>query len=1175
MYNTNNNNKGIFTNSSNQQSTNGNNVFNSSCLAASNENFTTNSSRIGPGQMNIFSNGVNSNQKSQNTINLLGNQMGNSNQIQGKFSLGTNSGVQNGGSGGVNNLVGCSNGISNGTNLFGGNNNIFQNQNENPNTMFQSSTKTSNLFPQPQTNIGPMTPAKQGTNTNQSNTNNLLNSKNNSNNLGIFQNNQTNNNNPLNLGVFGNNNSLIKQQQSNMPLQANGNIFHAPNMMSHQNTHQGNFNQNKKGTFNIKYQPQSFKEKENETIYIMSIGFELNKSHEELRYEDLILKKSGAKLQQINNNLNNNISGGNNMSGNSLFVGTNNTSIFGNSNTNNLGGTSQLFNKTNETTSLFGNPATSNTNNQSNGSNPSSFFGNPQPSQGTSNQNSLFGPSKINSNQPQQNGVNSNNSNPQISGIFNPANSNQSAQNNSGLGSNQNNFLQERGLFTNNTTNNQNTLAQPQTSIFSNQNQNTTNTNQNSLFSLLSNNPGQSQPTLTPSLFSNLTTNSNNQSSINQVQHQPNNLLSQPVKPNSQNLFIQNANVSSNPGQQTTLFNSPAGGSNSLFNIGQNQSDGNKTPSFQSTITFGPSPNNSSLFQQTNINDPNKSNTNTNASQLFSSMPVTNSNTVGTQQTSLFQNPSNPTTSTSQQPQQQIAFIPAPSNILGIDLNSVSPLVKSAVLGDKSMKDFISEVEAEFFEDDYQGYYSTAKRKPSALSKLNNIDDYYRKYDHSSYFQRDSKSKYSFTPNYDSGIYANLPMYSHSKSTAQYSYPTETSFMSKYRTSDNFPESYEYSHSFLQTKRHQEREKDFTRDYDFNKNIIEINQKINYSKYSKSGSYEKYQESHKKRKLEDSSEEKSFYFGDQNIDENIISNNSNRKKTSRPEIDIDPKLLDLIPSEKKYKKISNIIGTPSDEKIIDVKIIIKKYKGHDLPINLKINKNNKVRLLKEFYADKLITDYSQLFQRIKADNIILIKANSIMKDTKMIHEYSIKNDDVLFATISIKHQEHENEFGRLENNIASSPLKLKRIRGGSISPIDSLPKLTKPGYHTNPDFVIISRMTVDQLKKVENFQISNENGSIQWTEKVDLTRLNLDDIVEINNSMISLYKGHLNKLPPCGQGLNKPFRITMKVLPQNEDDLDEFEGFLKGYVKNLGGVYEKYDRTYNILVFSCKEISKG
>ena len=125
MYNTNNNNKGIFTNSSNQQSTNGNNVFNSSCLAASNENFTTNSSRIGPGQMNIFSNGVNSNQKSQNTINLLGNQMGNSNQIQGKFSVGTNSGVQNGGSGGVNNLVGCSNGISNGTNLFGGNNNIL------------------------------------------------------------------------------------------------------------------------------------------------------------------------------------------------------------------------------------------------------------------------------------------------------------------------------------------------------------------------------------------------------------------------------------------------------------------------------------------------------------------------------------------------------------------------------------------------------------------------------------------------------------------------------------------------------------------------------------------------------------------------------------------------------------------------------------------------------------------------------------------------------------------------------------------------------------------------------------------------------------------------------------------------------------------------------------------
>jgi hypothetical protein len=1150
------NSTGIFSGSTNQQCNNTNNGLILSNLEPNYDRFTTNSSRPGLCQKTLFSNGVNSNQKTQNTFNLLGNQTSNNNQIQGKFSLGTSSAGQNGAPGGSGNLLGGSGGISNGTNIFGGgNNNIFQNQNLNPNIMFQSSTNSSNLFPQPQTNPGLMTPVKQGSNSNQSN-NQVFPNNTSINQSGIFQKNLTNNNNSLNMGVLGNTQPLINQQPSNVSLQANGSVFNQTNQMSNQNSYQTNLNQNQRGTYHINFQPASLKEKEGEKAsQFMFIGFHLNKSQEELRYEDFLLKKSGAKLPQINNNQNNNILGVFSMAAtNNIGGGSNNTSVFANSNTNvGIGATSQLFSNSNSNSSnIFNQNGVGNTSNQSHTTNQSNMFANTQSNQGNSNQGGIFGQPTGNNNQSQS------------GGLFNQNNTAQAGQ------------FQKGGLFPSNPmTNNSNTTAQPQFGSLSNQTQNTTNQNQFSLFNTNTNNnqtTSQPQQNQTSNLFSNPMSNSTNPSTSNQNQPQSSGgLFNQGTQSNGGSLFNPGANTSSNPtqqNQQTSLLSNP-GGSSSLFQLGQPQSDANKAPGSGSSFSFGPGSGSSSLFQPSQTNDPSKSNTSNNQSSLFSPIPTTGSNTTTTQQTSLFQNPSNPTTSTNQQQQQPITYIPAPSNILGIDLNSVSPMVKSAVLGSKKMKDFINEVEAEFLQDEYQGYYST-KRKPSTLSKLNTIDDYYRKYEHTSYLQRESKSKYSYTPSYDYGIYANLPMYSNLKSNAEYNDATETSYLGKYTSIGKFPESDEYRTSFLQTKRHQEREKDYVKDYDFNKNIIEINQKINYDRYNKGGSYEKYQESNKKRRVENGSDEKSLYYRDQNLDENIITSSSYRAKVLRPEIKIDPKNLDLLSSEEKHKQTSNINVTPSNEKVIDVTIIIKKYQGHDLPINLKVNKNNKVSLLKDFYAERLRVEYSQLFRRVKSENITLIKANSLMKDSKMMHEYDIKNDDVLFASISMKHHGSEEEYNRLENNM-ESPLKRRRLRGNSIAPIESLPNLTKPGYNTNPDFIKICRMTADQLKNVHNFEVSNEFGKIQWKEKVDLTGLNLDDIVEIKDSMITLYKGR-TKLPPSGLGLNKPFRISMKIIPKNEEALDDFEETLKNYVRKVNGIYEEYDYKSNFLIFSCDEI---
>ena len=66
-----------------------------------------------------------------------------------------------------------------------------------------------------------------------------------------------------------------------------------------------------------------------------------------------------------------------------------------------------------------------------------------------------------------------------------------------------------------------------------------------------------------------------------------------------------------------------------------------------------------------------------------------------------------------------------------------------------------------------------------------------------------------------------------------------------------------------------------------------------------------------------------------------------------------------------------------------------------------------------------------------------------------------------------------------------------------LAPRDRIPKPPKTGYMTEPAMVDLYRMSLQELGQVENFKISNEFGSVQFLDKVDLTDVDLADVVTI------------------------------------------------------------------------------
>ena len=124
-----------------------------------------------------------------------------------------------------------------------------------------------------------------------------------------------------------------------------------------------------------------------------------------------------------------------------------------------------------------------------------------------------------------------------------------------------------------------------------------------------------------------------------------------------------------------------------------------------------------------------------------------------------------------------------------------------------------------------------------------------------------------------------------------------------------------------------------------------------------------------------------------------------------------------------------------------------------------------------------------------------------------------------------------------------------------LCPTDKLPILKREGYFMHPDEYTISRMTLNEIKNVTNFSIFNENGKIEFAEKVSLYGANLDKLFNIEHEFIEYEKGEWCH-SPRGQNFNIPAVLTFYNVESNVDVTNDNEKEI--FIENLKIKCEKY-----------------
>ena len=226
------------------------------------------------------------------------------------------------------------------------------------------------------------------------------------------------------------------------------------------------------------------------------------------------------------------------------------------------------------------------------------------------------------------------------------------------------------------------------------------------------------------------------------------------------------------------------------------------------------------------------------------------------------------------------------------------------------------------------------------------------------------------------------------------------------------------------------------------------------------------------------------------------------------------------------------------------------------------NLMKKVRLLikKKYKIDKESNDF----------DIYLLKNGKQLpiNDRQLIGDH-IKNKDKIIISIIHKNsqlneeEEDEDEDKENESHEDNNNNK-KQNKKSELCPKDKLPILTKPGYFMIPSEYDIARMSVDEIKNVNNFTIYNENGKIIFDNPVSLYGVNFDNLFNIEHDLIEYEKGMWCH-SPRGQNFNIPATIILYNIHPNIDfsnilERNKYIEFLKEKCRNnLNGTFVSYD----------------
>lgn len=136
---------------------------------------------------------------------------------------------------------------------------------------------------------------------------------------------------------------------------------------------------------------------------------------------------------------------------------------------------------------------------------------------------------------------------------------------------------------------------------------------------------------------------------------------------------------------------------------------------------------------------------------------------------------------------------------------------------------------------------------------------------------------------------------------------------------------------------------------------------------------------------------------------------------------------------------------------------------------------------------------------------------------------------------SSKNQDEEGHKSTMATNLENPPHPLPKEKEASVSELndqgsdeaclkDKIPALSRDGYTMSLD--IESIKSTSDLKNVSLTIYRTNYGRIEWLSPVDVTGLNLDEIVVIDRKVV-VYPDESAK-PEIGKDLNSPARVTLQ-----------------------------------------------
>ena len=241
-------------------------------------------------------------------------------------------------------------------------------------------------------------------------------------------------------------------------------------------------------------------------------------------------------------------------------------------------------------------------------------------------------------------------------------------------------------------------------------------------------------------------------------------------------------------------------------------------------------------------------------------------------------------------------------------------------------------------------------------------------------------------------------------------------------------------------------------------------------------------------------------------------------------------------SNKENQNNNNLIFKQENKKrnIISFKVKINLPNDEKCIINLdEINIINKVIVLKNQIQAKLQNIINENFSEQKIENISILIPGTFLIDDKQLNSYNLTEN--IEAIIIYKEKENGGIL----------------IKKKKIAPIELIPKLSKNGYYTFPEYINLCRMSEDELRNIENFKIYNENGEIQFLEKINLLGANLDNEYIIEKNEIEIKK-NLNVKKKCILYNLKFENYDENILKQFRERITEKNGEFVSYEPQNG-----------------------